>query len=434
MKQVMPRLLVVLVILAIFGGGGWYIEAQRAQQRSVLSGFFESQPTHVSSRVAGRVTRLLVREGDSVHEGQVLLELDATPVQEETAARKAAAEQAQQQLEEVQNGPRLEDIRRQEAAVAEAGAHLARLRAGARPQEIEQAQAAERVARARLAQARRGLTPEERSEVKAQLDAAVAQESFTVKEAERAQRLYDDGAVSRQQLDRAQTALDQARAASQGLEAAWKRAQEGTPAEEMEQAQQAHRQAKAALDLVMAGSRSEDIRAAEARLAQAQAALVLLQTGTRPEQIAQAQAATVAARATARGSAMVLADRIVRAPRNGVVQSIPVAVGDLVGVGTPVVRLDDPNDLWLRVFVPESELANIPPKSDATLKVDGIDNPIAGFVESVATSGEFTPANLQTPGERGKQVFGVRIRLRHTDPRIRSGMYATVEQIGRWTP
>ena len=45
-----------------------------------------------------------------------------------------------------------------------------------------------------------------------------------------------------------------------------------------------------------------------------------------------------------------------------------------------------------------------------------------------------TPANLQTPGERGKQVFAVRIRLKNPDPRVKAGMYATVARIGGWEP
>jgi HlyD family secretion protein len=53
-------------------------------------------------------------------------------------------------------------------------------------------------------------------------------------------------------------------------------------------------------------------------------------------------------------------------------------------------------------------------------------------VESIATRGEFTPANLQTPDERGKQVFGVRLRLKTTDKNVKAGMYSTVKRMGQW--
>jgi len=483
-RTLLPRLLIVILLLAVFGFGGWYVEAQRAKQRSVLSGFFESQPTEVSSRIGGRIARMFVREGDAVHTGQPLIELEVAPARDETRAKEETAEQAFQQYREVVNGPRPEDIRKQEAVVAEMQADLARLRngplpedigqaraklreaeaqyrkarAGPRPQEIAEARAAERNAWARLAQAKRGLTPEEKAQARARLDAAVAQERLARSDAERYRVLYAEDAISRQQLDQAEAALRQATANRQDLEEAWRRAEEGTPKEELEQAQTAWQQAKAALDLVLAGSRPEDIqaaaaqrqqaqqalaevlrgsrpediRAAEDRQAQAQAALAELRAGSRKEQIAQAQAAAKAALATAKSSKANLEEWVVRAPQDGIVESIPVSMGDLVNANSTLLRLDDPRDIWVRVYVPEAQLARVTVGSDAVLRVDGITEPVAGTVESVATRGEFTPANLQTPEERGKQVFAVRIRLKRPDPRVKAGMYTTVQRIGDW--
>lgn len=63
---------------------------------------------------------------------------------------------------------------------------------------------------------------------------------------------------------------------------------------------------------------------------------------------------------------------------------------------------------------------------------DGIDGLIKGRVESIDQSGQFTPANLQSPDERAKQVFGIRIRLAQPDARVKAGMYATVKRMGSW--
>ncbi len=484
MGKLSPRLLIPVVMLLVFGVGGWYVQVQRARQRSTLSGFFESQPTQVASRVGGRIVRILVNEGDAVHTGQPLMTLNVAPAREDTRAKQEAAEQARQQLREVVNGPRPEDIRKQEGAVAEAEADLARLRngplpedirqaraklqqmeaeykkalAGSRPQEIAQAQAAERNAWARLAQSKRGLTPEEKAEAKARLDAAVAQVELASADAARYRTLYDEDAISRQQYDQAVTNLRQAEANRQEQAQAWQRAEEGTPQEEMEQAQASYQQAKAALDLVRAGSRREDIAAAkaqrnqaqqalqvllrgsriediqagEARLAQAQAALDELKAGSRKEQIAQAQAAAKAAQATAKSSEANLVEQTVRAPQDGVIENVPVGVGDLISAGTQLLRMDDPRNIWVRVYVPEAQLAQVTVGSDVELRIDGIATPVAAYVESVATRGEFTPANLQTPNERGKQVFAVRLRLKQPDPRVKSGMYTTVRRIGNW--
>jgi HlyD family secretion protein len=184
------RIVLPLALIAALGIGGWYIDRRRDEERSTLSGFFESQPAEVSSRIGGRVARIEVKEGDAVRAGQPLVMLEAQPNRAENAARHAQAEQARAQQAEVEHGPRPEEIERQRAAVREAEAALLKLRhgplpeeigaararlrqaeamlskarRGPRPQEIEEARAAERAAHAKFAQAQRGLTREEREQ------------------------------------------------------------------------------------------------------------------------------------------------------------------------------------------------------------------------------------------------------------------------------
>src|SRR5258708_33707505 len=43
-----PRILIPIAIIAAVGVGGYYLDRQRAERRSTLSGFFESQPTQVA--------------------------------------------------------------------------------------------------------------------------------------------------------------------------------------------------------------------------------------------------------------------------------------------------------------------------------------------------------------------------------------------------
>jgi multidrug resistance efflux pump len=290
------------------------------------------------------------------------------------------------------------------------------------------------------------------------LEAALAKERLAREDLLRAQRLYREGAISQQALDIATANFDSAQANRKADEEAYRRAQLGTPREELDQARQAYRQAKAALDLAQAGYRTEDIaaaraevaaaeanlrlllrgtrwediRAAKAKLRQAQATLTALRHGNREEAIAQARAAAKAAHLAASALTDNLKERILFAPKAGRIERILVAVGDLIAPGAAAVRLADPNDLWLRVYLPEADLAKVRPGDEAVLAVDGIAKPVAAYVESIATQGEFTPANLQTPQERGKQVFGLRLRLKQPDPRVKAGMYATVKRVGQW--
>ncbi|HEV2471057.1 MAG TPA: efflux RND transporter periplasmic adaptor subunit [Chthonomonadales bacterium] len=484
--RALPRIAIALGVVLALGLGGWYVDARRARLRSTLSGYFETRPTEIASRTAGRITALLVHEGDPVHVGERLAVLDAAPSRLDTRAKQAAAQEAAEKLREVEAGARPEDIRKQEAAVREARASWKRLvdgplpqevsqararvrealeqyrkaAAGPRPQEIEQARAAERVAAARLAQARRGFTPEEKQEAKARYDASVAQETLAASDAQRYRLLFAEDAISRQQMDQSESSYQQAAAHRKEMEEAWTRAEEGTPAEEMEQYRQAHLQAVAALDLLLAGSRPEDIAAARAtwrqayealklllagsrkedilaareRLREQQAVLAELMAGNRREDIAQARAAAESAKASAMSSREASSEYIVRSPVDGVVQGVSVASGSLMPAGGLLMRVDSPADIWIRVYVPEAQLARVVVGEPARIRVDGVPGDLPGHVESIASNGEFTPANLQTPNERGKQVFGVRLRLNQPDPRVKSGMYATVVSLGSWQP
>jgi HlyD family secretion protein len=84
------------------------------------------------------------------------------------------------------------------------------------------------------------------------------------------------------------------------------------------------------------------------------------------------------------------------------------------------------------VYLPESGLSKVKVGDTAELQIDGIDGSVSAVVESIANQGEFTPANLQSPEERGKQVFAVRLRLAKEDRRVKAGMFATVKRVGQW--
>src|SRR5207244_952473 len=113
-------------------------------------------------------------------------------------------------------------------------------------------------------------------------------------------------------------------------------------------------------------------------------------------------AAHAAALANVLSSESNLKDRVVRAEQAGIVERVLVSEGDLMSPSQPVIRMDDPADIWMRVYVPERLLALVLVGDSADLTVDGITGPVSARVESIATRGEYTPANLQTPDERGK--------------------------------
>ncbi len=478
------RLAVALTILSIALIGGYLIDRARLAKQSMLSGYFESQPTLASSRLGGRVSNILVKEGDTVKKGQLLVRMEDKPFDRSAQAQVEQAAQTNQQLLETIHGPRPEDIQHQRALVQEAEANYERLKngplpeeievarakfdsaadayrkalAGARPEEIQAARAADRLAEAKLQEVLNGPTQEERNQLSARLAEASSEETLAKKKFDRARFLYGQDAIAAQDLDVARAAFQEAAGRRRDAQQALQRAQEGTRPEEIRQAREAYRQAHAqlalvlagtrredvgsarqemlaakdSLDLLLRGSRKEDIDAAKARVDQAVTILVELEKGNRPEDIAKAKATHRSAILQSQSALETLKERTVSAPIDATVDRVLVADGDLVPANASVVQLSDPADIWIRVYLPENQLAKIKVGDAAVLQVDGVPEQVEGRVQSIATRGEFTPANLQSPEERGQQVFSVRIGLAAPDRRIKAGMYATVKKVGQW--
>ncbi|HEY3781350.1 MAG TPA: HlyD family efflux transporter periplasmic adaptor subunit [Fimbriimonadaceae bacterium] len=478
------RVIIIPLVVAGLLAGGWFIDRNRAASESTLSGFFENEPTLTASRIGGRVEKILVKEGDVVHKGQPLVLMEDQSIKSSVEAQKAAEEQAQENYHELAagsrpediakqrdtylaakatyekmlNGPRPAEIQAEKAKVESLRAVYKKMLAGSRPQDIAAARAAAGAAMERLRQSERGLTTEERNQLKARWDQAVAAEVLAKKELDRYAVLYSQGAISRENYDTQISNYKQAQAHTQDAQQAYQRAEEGTPKEELGEAQQSYRQARAQLDLVLAGNRKEDIESARANLAteeqnyklllegnrkediaqakaqmdQAHDALVELEHGNRWEDVAKAKSAQQQAALQTESQAQNLAERKIVSPLEGRVDRVLVADGDLVTANANVIQLSDPTDIWVRVYLPEDQLSKIKAGDSADLQVDGVSGEVQGLVESIDQNGQFTPANLQSPDERAKQVFGVRIRLAKADARVKSGMYATVKGMGAW--
>jgi HlyD family secretion protein len=106
---------------------------------------------------------------------------------------------------------------------------------------------------------------------------------------------------------------------------------------------------------------------------------------------------------------------------------LSVKVGDVLAANRELATLLLPQRLWVRVYVPEPWLGHISIGQKVTVKVDSDPNRnFSGKVEQIAREAEFTPRNVQTVGERVKQVFGVKVRLDNSERKLRAGMSADV--------
>jgi HlyD family secretion protein len=122
-----------------------------------------------------------------------------------------------------------------------------------------------------------------------------------------------------------------------------------------------------------------------------------------------------------------LAEMQVKAPAESILEVLSVKVGDVLPANREVATLLLPQHLWVRVYVPEPWLGLIKVGDPVRVRADSFrDKDFDGTVEQINRQAEFTPRNVQTVGDRIRQVFGVKIRLPNNDDKLRAGMAVDV--------
>ena len=106
---------------------------------------------------------------------------------------------------------------------------------------------------------------------------------------------------------------------------------------------------------------------------------------------------------------------------------LAVRKGDVLAPNGPVARLLRTADVWVRVYVPETQLGKI--HLDQEVQVTNDSYPgrrFTGRVIQIAAESEFTPRNVQSADERHHQVFGVKVRVDDPEGVFKAGMAASV--------
>jgi HlyD family secretion protein len=106
-----------------------------------------------------------------------------------------------------------------------------------------------------------------------------------------------------------------------------------------------------------------------------------------------------------------LAYTVVTAPHAGTVTSVTTNVGQNASPARTLLTLLDPESLFARVYVAETGIGNVAVGDAATLTTDSSTETFQGTVTYIATKAQFTPNTIQTPDQRAKLVYEVRIRV-----------------------
>ena len=169
---------------------------------------------------------------------------------------------------------------------------------------------------------------------------------------------------------------------------------------------------------------------AEALRAMQRAQLDQLVRGT-PQDVRAAAAQVQSARGRIAQVESQLGELTIRAPRASRVEALDLRPGDILAPDAPAATLLEPDQRFVRIYVPETRLGLIHLGQEIPVYVDTFPGrAFKSVVESISGVGEFTPRNLQTEDERADQVFAARLRLVEGADVLRQGMtaFARVKQ------
>jgi len=381
-------LLVVIAVLAAAAILAGYVYTHRQKDSAIRgSGTIEATDVDVSFQIAGRVIEVLAVEGQPVKAGEVLARISSDELVQRVNQLQAALDAAVSQ------------VRQQQGTV--------RLRRDIVEGQIEQARGEAQASRVAADRVREGLRPQEVRVAEAELAQADARLTQSRADYERTSNLFKEGVVPRQQLDAAQGEL---RTAESAREAANQR-----------------------LALAREGSRRQDIAEADARAETAQAGVNVAQAGRTDVQIQQAaltaaQAREKELRAQLEAAKTQLSYTEIRSPLKGVVLTKNVEAGEFVNPGTPVVTIANIDDLWMNIYIPETQTGLVKLGQNVLVRVDSFPKEaFKGKITFVSAESEFTPKTIVTQEERIKLVYRTKVSLENTNQRLKPGMPADAE-------
>ena len=116
-------------------------------------------------------------------------------------------------------------------------------------------------------------------------------------------------------------------------------------------------------------------------------------------------------------------------PTKGTVLEKYVERGEFVGVGKPLFKIADTQDMYMRAYVTSAQLQDIKLGQKVKVFADYGDNQrkeYTGTVSWISSRSEFTPKTILTDDERADLVYAVKIAIKN-DGYVKIGMYGEVK-------
>jgi HlyD family secretion protein len=382
------RILIIIVLLALAGAGVYAFRGinRKPDNRLMVSGNIELTEVNIAFKTSGRLIERNADEGDWVKKGQVIARLDRDQLLAQKDRESAGLASAVDQLAQA------------ETSLAWQKATLAA--------DIEQRTADVASNEARLAELKNGSRPQEKLDAKAAVDAAESEAQRAQLDWDRAQPLFKNDDISKQQYDQYRTRWESATAALRSA-----------------------REKQALVDM---GPRAEVIQAQQGQLERVRGALKMAEANSlemkrREQELATRRSEIERAKASLALIDRQLDDTIAVCPVDGVVLVKSAEVGEILAPGTTVLTVGDMDHPWLRGYINETDRPRVKIGAKAKVTTDEPGKVYWGRVSFIASEAEFTPKQIQTQEERVKLVYRIKIDLENPRHELKSNMPVDAE-------
>jgi HlyD family secretion protein len=152
---------------------------------------------------------------------------------------------------------------------------------------------------------------------------------------------------------------------------------------------------------------------------------LLVKEGPRKEDIEDARAQVEQARASLKLAETQLSYTVLHSPLSGVVLVKASEMGEVVNPGTSVLTLADLGNVWLKAYLPETDLTKVKWGQEVVVTTDlRPKKEYKGKISFISSQAEFTPKSIQTEKERVTLVYRIKVDIPNPDRELKPGMPA----------
>jgi HlyD family secretion protein len=112
-------------------------------------------------------------------------------------------------------------------------------------------------------------------------------------------------------------------------------------------------------------------------------------------------------------------------PISGVVLVKSGEIGEVVNPGTSILTMADVENVWLKAYIPETDLSKVKWGQDVIVTTDlRPQKKYRGRISFISSQAEFTPKQIQTEKERVTLVYRIKVDISNKDRELKPGMPA----------